>query len=254
MKQKGLKAEWGFFIYMGALIVGSALQAHEPEVQRVFGYPHAHENLEVQVHTTWESRYFSEGRDALDGDSLWATGFDAGWNHLTAGVWYGVSPEQSYNELQLSLGMTQSFGDFSVSAGYTHLRFPSDGAYDNELGLGLGWSNLPLDLELALDVYYSFDAQGAFSEVVLIKPVELTDGCDLYLSGVFGMNHGYVSDGHDGANHLALRAEFDCSLSEDCSLVLHGSYSWALDEDSGAPGDELLRDFFHGGVGLRWSF
>lgn len=233
---------------------GSALQAHDQEAQLPFDRPHAHEELEVHAHLGWESRYFSEGRDALDGDSLIAGSFELGWKHLAAGVWYGTSPDQEYDELQLTLALTQTFGDFEVYGGYTHLRTPFDGAYDDEIGAGISWSGLPMDWELAADIYYSFDADGYFAELGASREFEITEELSLGFSGVFGMNQGYVSDGHDGANHFALGIGLEYALNECLSLAAHASYSWALDRDRDLPGDELLTDFFHGGVGLEWSF
>ena len=121
--------------------------------------------MEGHAHLGWESNYFSEGRDSLDGDSLVAGSFEMGWEHLAGGVWLGTSPDQDYDEMQLTLALTQSFGDFEFYGGYTHLRFPSDGSHDNEIGAGFVWSGLPMDVELSADAYYSFNADGYFAEI-----------------------------------------------------------------------------------------
>lgn len=66
----------------------------------------------------------------MDGDSLFSGSFEMGWQHLAGGVWYGYSPDQSYDELQITLALTHSIGDFSFYGGYTHLpalfRDPAD--------------------------------------------------------------------------------------------------------------------------------
>lgn len=69
------------------------------EAQLPLAGPQAPEPIEGQGQLGWESRYFSEGRDYLDGDSLLVGSFELGWNHLSGGVWYGYSPDQRYGEL-----------------------------------------------------------------------------------------------------------------------------------------------------------
>jgi len=243
----------------GTLLIYSFLSiftafGHEPEAPLRFAHPHAHDTVKAHMHLGWESRYFSEGRDSLDGDSLFVSSFEMGWEHLAGGIWYGSSPDQRYDELQLTLALTQSIGDFEFYGGYTHLRFPIDGTYDNEIGAGIAWSGLPMDFEISADAYYSFDADGYFAEIAVSREFSLSDCLALNFSIPFGINQGYVGDGHDGANNIALRLGAEYALSDTVSLNVHGAYSWALERDSGSPGDDLLIDFFHGSVGLQWSF
>ena len=227
---------------------------HEPEGQLPFAHPHAHDTVEAHMHLGWESRYFSEGRDSLDGDSLFVSSFETGWKHLAGGVWYGYSPDQRYDELQLTLALTQSIGDFEFYGGYTHLRFPFDGSHDNEIGGGVAWSGLPMDVELSADLYYSFDVDGYFAEIAASHEFSISDRLTLNFSVPFGINQGYVSDGHDGANNITVRLGAEYDLSASVSVTVHGAYNWALGRDTASPGDDLLIDFFHGGVGLQWSF
>jgi hypothetical protein len=236
------------------IIVLFTASGQAQEVTPPFEHLHAHESIEKHLHAGWESRYFSEGRDALDGKSLWATGFELGWNHLSGGLWYGLSSDQDYDELQLTLGRTGTAGDFEFYVAYTHFQFPEDGLHDNEIGIGGNWSGLPLDLELATDGYYSFDAEGSFWELALNRGTEISDYLSLVGSTIVGMNQGYVSDGHDGANHLALRTEAEYAMTGSLSVTAHTTYSWALSGDKALPGDDQLIDLFHGGVTFQWSF
>lgn len=229
--------------------------ANEADANLPFERPHGHGQLEGNFQLGLESHYFSEGRDALNGDSLFTTSFELGWQHFSAGVWYGYSPDQRYDELQLSLAYTFHVTDkleFYVS--YTHFQFPREGSHDDEVGVGFAWSGLPCDIKLATDIYYSFDADGYFAEISAGKDFELNDHLTLNLSGIFGVNQGYVSDGHDGANHLAIQLGLECAVTESLAVTIHTTYSWALDTDSSAPGDAQLIDFFHSGIGLQWSF
>ena len=228
--------------------------AHEAEASLPFEHPHAHGEIEGHAHLGWESRYFSEGRDALDGDSIFTGTFELGWNHIAAGIWYGISPDQDYDELQLSLALTETFGDLDVYAGYTHLRFPFANVHDNEVGAGLAYAGLPADLVFSLDAYYSFEADGLFAEFGLFREFSLTEKLTLECGGVFGVNQGYVIDGHDGVNHVGLRVGLAYALTDNLAITAHTMYSWGIDQDPTFPGDDLLDDFFHGGVGLQFSF
>ncbi len=231
-----------------------AVVGHEPEAQLPFDRPHVHESWEGHAHLGWESRYFSEGRDSLDGDSLFVGSFEMGWRHLAGGIWYGNSPDQAYDELQLTLAVTQSIGDFEFYAGYTHLRFPFDDLHDNEIGAGVAWSGLPLDIEFSADIYHSFDADGYFAEISAGRELPITEQLSLSLTSPFGINQGYVADGHDGANHFALRLGLEYVIANSVSVTAHATQSWALDRNGASPGDDQLIDFFHGGVGLQWTF
>ena len=81
--------------------------AHEAETIQPFEKIHTHKSFEAHMHGGWESRYFSEGRDALDGKSLWVGSFEFGYDHFSGGVWYGRSSNHSYDELQYSFALTQ---------------------------------------------------------------------------------------------------------------------------------------------------
>lgn len=199
--------------------------AHTSDLQQPFQRPHAHEEIEIHIHTGLESRYFSEGRDALDGDSLWASSFEFGLEHFAAGLWYGNSPEQSYDELQLSIAVTQNFGDIETYLGYTHYIFPFDGSHDDEIGTGITWSGLPADIDLSADICHSFDANGYFVELSASREIEITKKFTITPAAIFGINQGYVSDGHDGANHIAVQISGSYSLTETISLIGHTTYS-----------------------------
>lgn len=173
---------------------------------------------------------------------------------MALGVWYGNSPDQSYDELQLSAALRQSFGAFDTYVGYTHYQFPFDSSHDHELGLGFACPELALDLELALDAYYSLEADGFFVEVAASREWQLTEAWETDLSMIFGINQGYVADGHDGANHMAASWGLSYALSESLKLAGHATYSLAIDRKAGAADDASLKDFFHAGIGLEWSF
>lgn len=146
-------------------------------------------------------------------------------------------------------------GDFEISAAYNHLRFPEDGLHDNELGLGVSYNGLPWELAVSALGYYSFEAEGSFFELGLTGGYEVAPRLALNPYLVFGLNNGYVVDGHNGANHVALGVEAVVELTEWLALVGHVSQSWAIGADPARYSeDDTLGDFFHGGISLQVSF
>lgn len=238
------------------IVCSSIVHAHEDVSELTFGrFFDDEDGWNIHVHADYESRYATEGRDALDGDSLASATFEAAWDALSAGIWYGSSPEQSYDELQLSTALSWDWKDLEFYVAYTHLRFLQEGSHDHEIGAGLCWSGLPGEVALSLDGYYSFDAEGTFIETSLYREFDLSDRLQLTPAIVFGMNQGYVADGHDGANHVELRLGGAYSLTHAISVTVHASYNFAIDRDAARySGDDLLRDFFHVGVGLAYEF
>ena len=228
--------------------------AHEAETIQPFEKIHTHKSFEAHVHAGWESRYFSEGRDALDGKSLWVGSVEFGYDHFSAGVWYGRSSNHSYDELQYSLALTQEVENLQVYFGYTHLVFSIDDESDDEWSAGISYGELPFNLDSSLDASYSMDAAGTFIEWSNSWEFILNEELGFSLSSVLGWNDGYVSDGHDGLNYHALRMGTKKTISQNVSLVGHGAYSWAIDKDENLPGDQQLGDFFHLGLGLEWGF
>ena len=213
------------------------------------------EGWTFHLHTDYESRYVLEGRDSLDGDGLATATFEAAWNVVSVGMWYGISPDQSYDEFQISTAVSGDWRGLEWHVACTHLRFLADEAHDTEIGTGVSWAGLPWGLALALDANYSTDAEGAFLEATLDREFRVFEHLRLTPSMAFGMNQGFVADGHDGANHIALRFDGEYPLTRTTSLVAHIGYNFAIDSDADEhPDDELLRDFLHVGIGLRCEF
>lgn len=245
------------YFISSVFLLSAPLFGHDSLVSPPYAHVSSEESLSGHIHLGWESRYFTEGRDALDGDSLAIAFFELVYENLAFGTWYGISQEQDYDELQLSVAYANEINGVDYYFSYTHFEFFtvfSGSENDDELGLGFSYGDLPQGLELALDAYYSFEADGYFAELSLAHSTPLSSCCSFNNTAIFGMNQGYVAEGHDGANHFALRSELAYELSESWSLSVHGTYSWAIDRDDSAPDDALLKDFFHGGVDIGWSF
>ena len=239
------------FLFLSQLV---SSWAHESDSTEPFEKIHAHRNLEFHTHAGWKSRYFSEWRDALDGKSLWAGSVELGYDHFSGGVWYGRASNHQYDEWQYNLSLSEELGAFDFYMGYTHLVFSKDKKSDDEWSVGVSYGSLPLGLSTSLDAYYSMDAEGSFVEWATEKEYNPLDELTLSVSAVLGWNENYVSDGHNGLNFFCLRTGAGRMFTESLSLVGHGAYSWAVNQDLSLPGDEQLKDFFHLGLGVEWTF
>ena len=235
----------------------SFLAAHDSEPAIPFERTHSHSDLEGHFHLGWESRYYSEGRDNLAGDSIFTSSAEFGFEHFSLGYWYAISPEQNYDEFQLSAAYTDHIGDFDYYFSFTHIElfniFPTR-QFDNEIGFGISYGELPYDLSIAFDAYYSLAVSGYFAELSLEHSKEITDKLSITTTGILGLNQGYIPNGHDGLNHLALRAGLEYALSDSLSISTHLTYSAPLNRDPNAPDDQFLTNFFHSGINLQWSF
>jgi hypothetical protein len=211
--------------------------------------------IDVELSFAWDSAYAAEGRDNLDGDSLVGTTLDTTYGGLSAGIWYASSPETEYTELDLYASYTLELYDWELAVGYTHLEFLSDDANDDEVGGSLGYGALPGGLSTHIDWYYSFDSEGSFFQAVLDTNLKYHEAIVIRPAVVLGFNSGYIPDGHDGLNNLAVSLEAAVPLKEGVKLGGYITYNWGIDSDAARyQGDELLKDFFFGGVSLACAY
>lgn len=214
----------------------------------------------------WDSRYVSEGRDNLDGDSLFGATTEISYlglpfGEIMVGTWYAWTPDSpAYSEFNAFAEYSFEIGEFGAYFGYNHLRFypeeqfhPDDN-YDNEIGAGVSYG-LPLNIGIGADWYYSFDANGSFFELILEGEYEVCKRLTLVPSALLGFNAGYIAAGHDGANNVAVGLEAVVPVNDYIELAGYTAYNWAIDRDfPNYPDDEILRDFFYGGVRVTISF
>lgn len=208
--------------------------------------------MEFGLEFGWDSRYMSEGRSNLGSDGLVATHAEAACQALTLGTSYVSSPDTDYTELNLAVELSASLGDWEGYVGYTHLAFLSDDEDDHEIGAGLAFTALPVGLALGLDGYYSFESEGTFLETSLGGEYAVFEGVSLSPALVMGFNSGYIADGHDGANHVALALGFAAELKACVALEGYVAYTWGIDADAETyADDESLEDAAHAGIAVR---
>ncbi len=211
--------------------------------------------LAIFAFAAWDSRYAAEGRDMLSGEGLSSFTLEAEYGGFLFGAWLANSKGADYQEQNYFVEYGFDLFGLEAYVSYTHLRFQSDHAEDNEIGASLAAPDLLFGLTPSLDWYYSLSAEGSFFEASLGKEFLVCDQLILAPALVFGFNDGYIADGHSGANHLALQLAAVYQIAENVALEAYIAQTLAIDPDSTNFADDAqLKDFFYGGVGISVSF
>lgn len=214
---------------------------------------HTYIPFEANAQVGLASRYFSEGRDALDGTALWTGSSEIGYGPFSIGFWYGISDDRQYDERQYSFVWSEEREDFDVRVSFTLIDFGKTGTSDEEWLGGFLYRDLPFGAETELTLYYSNFSKGTFLEWSASKEFEINEKIQILPSSVLGWNQGYVSDGSKGFNFIAIRLDYQYFISQYISVVGFGNQSWAMEKSPKLPDDLLLKDFFFYGFGIEWK-
>lgn len=213
--------------------------------------------FEWHTHFLGESRYVTEGRDNLAGEGLFSVSSEFIIGEANFLPWYAYSPGADYSELNLNFiyGILPT-EDLAVYFGYNHIRarYHGERANDNEISVDLVHS-LIKRVALAAGIYHSFDASGSFMEMTVKYFDAPYKRAHYSVQAGLGVNAGYVADGHTGLNHFQLRANLSYLPVIQLELYAYTGYNAAINRDAVRySGDELLGDFFWGGVGFVYVF
>lgn len=209
------------------------------------------------AHLHWENRYVTEGRDNLSGKGLVSISSEFAWDGFSVIPWIADSPAADYSEFNLNIIYgTRLLKNIEIYAGYNHIQTRDSGidTSDNEISLDLAYTPLKHFYVLA-SVYHSFEADGSFMELTVKKGHPIDKNLHLSVRGILGANAGYVSDGHDGLNHFQVRSTIAYHSLKQMEIYAYAGYNRAIDRDATRyAGDELLDNFFLGGIGITYRF
>ena len=203
----------------------------------------------------WDNRYVLEGRDLLEGSSLYGLMLQAEYADFLIGVWLNHSPEADYQEQNYFAEYNFNLGILDAYVSYSHLQFMSNNDEDNEIGAGISCANILFGWTPALDTYYGTTSGGYFAEASIAREFSPIDRLVIISSVIFGFNDGFVADGHNGANHLMFQLAAAYELTENLTIETYVAQTWGVgSEPSRYADDENLYDFSFGGVKLSISF
>lgn len=212
---------------------------------------------ELHAHLAWESRYVTEGRDNLAGNSITSLSTELNLGELNIIPWLAHSSGADYSELNINVVYGKKLTDsLTIYVGYDRIysRLSGVNIDDNEVGLGLSYQWLEY-IKMSALTYYSFAAEGSFMEASVSYQRVLKKKLDFIVQGKLGANAGYISDGHDGLNYAHLLASVDYHALTRMDIYAYAGYNQAINRDAVQyAGDELLGDFIWGGVGFTYRF
>jgi len=215
------------------------------------------EEFKWHAHLLWESRYVTEGRDNLSGKGINSASTEFTYKDINFVPWIASGIDTDYSEFNLNIVYgAKLLDDLEVFVGYNHIQSRESGSSsnDNEINLDLAYF-YDNQFQIVTNLYYSFDAQGAFAEVAIKKGYLIDNTLSINLRAILGFNSGYVVDGHNGINHGQLLVRVSYQAINEMEVYAYTGYNQAINRDSNRyTGDELLRDFFWGGVGLSYRF
>jgi hypothetical protein len=215
------------------------------------------DRFEWHTHLLWESRYVTEGRDNLSGESLVSVSSEFVIDEIYFIPWFAYSPGTDYTELDLNFVYgTLLAEDFLAYVGYQHNRshYLDERAVDNEVSIDLAYK-LINHVGLFSGIYYSFVENGSFIEIGVKYFGDLDTAIHYSMQATLGANAGYVSDGHHGLNHAQLRSNLSFNPLMNLEVFGYAGYNRAIERDEiRYSGDEALDDFFWAGIGLNYLF
>lgn len=204
---------------------------------------------------SWDSRYVLEGRDLLEGDSLYGFTLEAEYAGFLVGVWLNHSPEADYQEQNYFAEYGVNLGVIDAYVSYNHLQFMSDNDEDNEIGAGISWADVIFGWTPALDGYYGTTSGGYFAEASIAREFSPIDRLVILPSVIFGYNDGFVVDGHNGANNVMVKLIATYEIAENMAVEGYVAQTWAINSNPAQYADDgNLYDFSFGGVALSISF
>lgn len=207
------------------------------------------------LQVSWDSRYVTEGRDNLDNAGIQTTSINYEYGLFGMQIWNGWGYESGYDELNLIPSLNYHYKNVDLYFSFNHKRFIQDNDYDNEIGSGISYSGLPYNISLGFDWYHSFTYEGSFYELSLGSEFNPAESVTIEPIMTFGINGGYITDGHDGANHVNFKIDGKYEIADTVDVLGYIGYNIPINHDPAAyPGDRLLKHFIWGGIGLEVRF
>lgn len=166
-----------------------------------------------------DSRYVSEGRGNLEEGSLVSLEAVTKRGALAFGVWLATGDVGNYDEYNLFLEYGVELGGTEAYVSYTRLEYPEGDEGDNEIGLGFTFNQFS-KFVAGVDYVYSTEARGGFVELNLSTSVSLLEGrltVEPYI--LEGLDFGYATGEHNGANNFQLGVGISYALTDRLSLV-----------------------------------
>lgn len=207
------------------------------------------------IDLAWDSQYISQGRNNLnEGGIYWAT---AAWQRQDVTLYstVGRADSMAYIEWNLGLEYALPLGDrFDGSLGYQRIQvYGDEECADNELFASLSYTHIGW-LTPSIAYTYSTAAAGYFVEASLHSEWALSPQLTITPYVTQGFDVQYVTEAHNGRNHLQLGVEIQYQLSPQLTLSSHISHTLAQQDIKHQVGPHSGNlDHTFAGLHLNWS-
>lgn len=241
-------------LILASFAIAISAQA-EIENELIRHFPdHTHTASVFSVGTAWDSAYYLEGRNSLDGDSIASVNLETNYQNFIAGLWYGNSPESTYDETNLYLEYGFTLAEFEFFVGYTGLVFLSDDTFDHDLSAGFSTPELTGEFVASVQVLRTLRGDGFYYSGSLSREFTPLEHFSLTPSVTFNFNNDYIGEGSEGLDHILFRLDASYEIDHTWTLEAFAAFSMSIKSNLiDNPDDELLEDFFFAGTSLSYS-
>lgn len=177
---------------------------------------------------------------------------------LGLSAWYTSSTDISYQELDLTAGLTYDAGFAKFGVGYTHYEFFDGKFFDGRAGEGFGLSGaeevgvtvgVPVGpVNLSAGYYYDFETDGSYIEAGIDAPIAVTDNFSIVPAALISYGFDYYT-AEDGFQHVKVGLSTPIKLTANAVLTPYVAYNIPLDTY-----DDFYDDEIYGGVKITVSF
>ncbi|UJF22359.1 hypothetical protein [Shewanella sp. OMA3-2] len=213
---------------------------------------------EFTLDMAWDSEYISEGRNNLNkGGIAWGVA-SVHQDDLVVFAALGRGDQTHYIEWNFGVEYTLHLhAQLEATIGYQRLEFYGDErASDNELFSSLTYTLVNWLLP-TVSYTYATEAAGYFVEVSLHSPWDITEQLSVTPYMLQGFDFQYVTEQHDGANHIQFGVEAGYALSNNVKLSMHISRTKALEDikrEASVDGVTGSLNQTYAGVHINWAF
>jgi len=190
------------------------------------------------------SQYVLEGRAATENPFISAS-LEATVQDFNFSIFSGTAINEEYIETIFYVGYGKELNNgLSFGFGFGHLEFGHDGTNDDELDASVSY-NLGYGWEASVSWLYSFEADGSYVDIGVVKSIDLGHGVTLSPYALLAYDFGYSTEDFDGVNHFQFGAEVTYDIF---SFAAHQVIALEDVERDGG-GDEFFVN-----TGVTWEF
>jgi hypothetical protein len=202
--------------YLTVFLTAGCACAHTGHFDRPGPVHSAADASAYDIEASWSNRYLSEGRKAFGNNGVFAILGAATYGNHALELWSGFSDGSAGREFEAVYLHSFTGIPCNPTLGIGHINDFRGETEEWEFSLGLvgelGW-----EIEWLADMAYNPEANGIYLEAGLARTF-VAAGFEITPSTHIGANAGYVADGHNGPDHIAVELMCGRGIGESITL------------------------------------